>query len=148
MSELDWMSESIILHFRMRIGYGVYEKNSDPIRLQNFHIHTPLLSSYRCHGQLSKTCVPNLSCDYFNQSCSAKGKTDTAQKMYVVHRNTLSDSFRIRVVWFQPKQDSDQIRILLFRNRIASDSKNPLFNHLCSFSPCGDVIMPHIMLNS
>jgi len=30
------------------------------------------LSCYRCHGQLSRTCVPNLSCDYFNQSCSAE----------------------------------------------------------------------------
>jgi len=32
------------------------------------------LSCYRCHGQLSRTCVPNLSVDYFNQSCSAEGK--------------------------------------------------------------------------
>jgi len=26
----------------MQIGYGVYEKISDPNRLQNFHIHTAL----------------------------------------------------------------------------------------------------------
>jgi len=39
-------------------------------------------------------------------------------KMYVVHHNTLSDSFRIRMVWFQPKQDSDRIRISFFQNRI------------------------------
>ena len=32
------------------------------------------LSFCRCHGQLSKACVLNLSCDYFNQSCLAKGK--------------------------------------------------------------------------
>jgi len=32
------------------------------------------LSCYRCHSQLSRTCVPNLSCDYFSQSCSANGK--------------------------------------------------------------------------
>ena len=43
--------------------------------------------------------------------------------MYVVHRNTLSDGFRIRIVWFQPKQDSDRIRISFFKNRIGSDSK-------------------------
>jgi len=43
--------------------------------------------------------------------------------MYVVHYITLSDSFRIRIVWFQPKQDSDRIRILFFKNRIGSDSK-------------------------
>ena len=30
-------------------------------------------------------------------------------KMYVVHHNTLSDSFWIQIVWFQPKQDSDII---------------------------------------
>jgi len=27
------------------------------------------------HVQLSRTCVPNLSCDYFNKSCSAEDKT-------------------------------------------------------------------------
>jgi len=42
---LDWISEPTILNFRVRIGYGVYEKISDPIRLQNFHIRTPLVSS-------------------------------------------------------------------------------------------------------
>jgi len=36
------------------------------------------LSCYRCHGQLSRTCVPNLSFDYFNQSCSAKVKITLA----------------------------------------------------------------------
>jgi len=51
-------------------------------------------------------------------------------KMYVVHRNTLSDSFRIRIIWFQPKQDSDRIRISFFKNKIRSDSKNPLSDHL------------------
>jgi len=45
-------------------------------------------------------------------------------KMYVVHHKTLSDSFRIRIVWFQPKQDSDRIRMTFFKNRIGSDSKN------------------------
>jgi len=56
-----------------------------------------------------------MSCDYFNELCSAKdnippavilsykakkpqGKIDTAQNVYVVHHNTLSDSFRIRIV--------------------------------------------------
>ena len=100
-------------------------------------------SCYRCHGQLSRTCVPSLSFDYFNQSCSVKvkitlavilphgawSKIDTAQKMYVVHHNTVSDSFRIRIAWFQPKQDTD--RILFFKNRIGSDSENPLSDHLC-----------------
>jgi len=61
---------------------------------------------------------------------------DTAQKMYVVHHKTLSDSFRIRIVWFQPKQDSDQIRISFFKNRIEWDSKNPLSDHLCFVSMC------------
>jgi len=36
------------------------------------------LSCYRCHGQLSRTCVPNLSFDYFNQSCAAKVKITLA----------------------------------------------------------------------
>ena len=39
---MDWISESIILNFRIRIGCGVHEKISDPIQLQNFHIRTPL----------------------------------------------------------------------------------------------------------
>jgi len=36
------------------------------------------LNCYRCHGQLSRTCVPNMLFDYFNQSCSAKGKITLA----------------------------------------------------------------------
>jgi len=40
--------------------------------------------------------------------------------MNVVHHNTLLDSFRIRIVWFQPKQDSDRIQIPFFKNRIGS----------------------------
>ena len=47
-----------------------------------------------------------------------------SRRMYDMHRNTLLDSFRIRIVWFQPKQDSD--RISFFKNRIGSDSENPL----------------------
>jgi len=102
------------------------------------------LTCYRCHGELSRTCVPNLSCDYFkpivfsqrqNYSSSyiaSQGKIDTAQKMHVGHRNTLSDSFRKRIVWFQRKQDSDQKQISFFKNRIGSDSKNPLSDHLLS----------------
>ena len=44
-SDLDWISESTILNFRLWIGYGVYEKILDPIRLQNFNIRTPLVQS-------------------------------------------------------------------------------------------------------
>ena len=51
-------------------------------------------------------------------------------KMYVGHHNTLSDSVWIRIVWFQQKQDSDRIQISFFKNRIGSDSKNPLSDHL------------------
>jgi len=47
-------------------------------------------------------------------------------KMYIVHRNTLLDSFWRQIVWFQPKEDSDRIRISFFKNRIGSDSENPL----------------------
>ena len=50
--------------------------------------------------------------------------------MYVVHRNTPSDSFRIRMVWFQPKQNSDRIRISFSKNRTGSDSKKTLSDHL------------------
>jgi len=31
--------------------------------------------------------------------------------------DTVLDSFRIRLVWFQPKQDSDRIRMSFFKNR-------------------------------
>ena len=41
-SDLVWILESTILNFLIRIGYGVYEKMFDPLRLQNFHISTPL----------------------------------------------------------------------------------------------------------
>ena len=51
--------------------------------------------------------------------------------MHVVHHNTLSDSFRRRIVWFLPKQDSDRIRISFFKNRIGSDCEYPLSDHLC-----------------
>jgi len=51
-------------------------------------------------------------------------------KMYVVQHNALSDSYRIRIVWFQPKQDSDRIRISFYKNRIRSDSKKTLSDHL------------------
>ena len=51
-------------------------------------------------------------------------------KMYVVHHDILWDSFRMRIVWFQPKQDSDRIRISFFKNRIGSDSKKTLSDHL------------------
>ena len=101
------------------------------------------LSCYRCHGRLSRTCVPNLSVDYFNQSCSAESKiTPTVilpHKAFLPHEafffprclDVFADSFRIRIVWFQPKQDSDQMRISFFQHRIGSDSKNPLSDHLC-----------------
>ena len=51
-------------------------------QLWNHDNHHPCmgLSCYSCHVQLSRTCIPNLSCDYFNQSCSAEGKIDKAQK--------------------------------------------------------------------
>jgi len=86
------------------------------------------LSCYKRHGQLSRTCVPNLSYDYFNQSYSAKGKIAPtgilpkrqnrhSTEMYVVHRKTLSDSFRIRIVPFHPKQDSDRIKDIIFQNQ-------------------------------
>jgi len=42
-------------------------------------------------------------------------------KMYLVHHNALLDSFRIRIRWFQTKQDSDRIWISFFKNRIRSD---------------------------
>ena len=40
---------------------------------QNSFMHLEL-SHWRCHGQISRSCVPNLSCNHFNQSCSSKGK--------------------------------------------------------------------------
>jgi len=66
---------------------------------------------------------------------ASQGKIDTAQKVYVVHHNTLSDSFWIRIVWFQPKQYSDRIQISFFKNRIGSVSKNQLSDHLWKTHP-------------
>jgi len=65
------------------------------------------------------------------------GQNKHSTKMCVVHHNTLSDSFRVRIVWFQPKQDSDRIQISFFQNRIGWDSKNPLSDHLCSRADVG-----------
>jgi len=62
-------------------------------------------------------------------SCLMRQNRQSTQ-IYVVHHNALFDSFRIQIRWFQPKQDSDRIRISFFKNRIGSDSKNPLSNHL------------------
>jgi len=41
--------------------------------------------------QQSRTCIPNLSCDYFSQSCSAKGKITSAvilphEAKYTLHK--------------------------------------------------------------
>jgi len=36
------------------------------------------LSHCRCHSQLSRSCVPNLSCNHLNQSCSSTGKITLA----------------------------------------------------------------------
>jgi len=44
----------------------------------------------------------------------------------MVHHNTSLNTFWTRIVWFQPKQDSDRIGITFFKNRIGSDSKKPL----------------------
>ena len=41
--------------------------------LQHLSMHAGL-SCNRCQSQLSRTCVSNLSCDYFSELCSAKGK--------------------------------------------------------------------------
>ena len=38
----------------------------------------PQLSHCRCHNQLSSPCILKLSCDHFNQSCSAKGRITPA----------------------------------------------------------------------
>jgi len=40
---------------------------------QNSFIHLEL-SHWKCNGQLSRSCVPNLSCNHFNQWSSSKGK--------------------------------------------------------------------------
>jgi len=60
----DWIGVNFI-------GSGL---DSDWKISQSTHLWCVGLSCYRCHGQLSKTCVPNLSCDYFSQLCLAKGK--------------------------------------------------------------------------
>jgi len=44
---------------------------------QNSFIHLEL-SHWICHSQLSRSCVPNVSCNHFNQSCSSKGKITRA----------------------------------------------------------------------
>jgi len=71
-----------------------------------------------------------LKTKYLQQLFCLMRQNRHSTKMYVVHRNTLSDSFWIRIVWFQPKQDSDRIRISFLKNRIGSDSENPLSDHL------------------
>ena len=44
---------------------------------QNSFMHLKL-RHWRCHGLLSRSCVLNLSCNHFNQSCSSKGKITRA----------------------------------------------------------------------
>ena len=52
-------------------------------------------SCYRCHGQLSRTCIPNLSCDYFSQSCLAKGKMTLA---VILLELLCQNTARVRVI--------------------------------------------------
>ena len=63
---------------------------------QNSFMHLEL-RHWRCHGQLSRSCVPNLSCNHFNQSCSSKGKI-TRALFCVMRQNrhylTLSRTFK------------------------------------------------------
>jgi len=49
---------------------------------------------------------------------ASKGKIDTT---HVVHYNALSDIFRKRIVWIQPKQNSDRVWLKFLKNRIGSD---------------------------
>jgi len=60
----------------------------------------------------------------FRSYFASWGKIDKAQKYMLCIIIPFSDSFRIQIVWFQPKQDSDQIWISFFINKIGSDSKN------------------------
>ena len=83
-------------------------------------------------------------------------------KMYVVHHNTLSDSFQVRMIWFQPKQDSDRIRISFFKNRIGSHGKlhypiisatlrlmsTPEFLNVGGIAPLGAILMKKGAKNS
>jgi len=55
---------------------------------------------------------------------ASQGKINTAQKMYAVHHNTFSD----------------QIQISFFKNRIGSDSKIPLSDHLCKVGTMPQVL--------
>jgi len=48
--------------------------------------------------------------------------------MYVVHHNTLLDSFQIRIVWFQQKQDTDRIAKSTIRSSLIA-------THLSNNSP-------------
>jgi len=60
-------------------------------------------SHWRCHSQLSRSCVPNLSCNHFNQSCSSKGKI-TRVLFCLMRQNrhylTLSRTFKQRACVF------------------------------------------------
>jgi len=44
------------------------------------------LSHWRCHRQISRSCISNLSCNHFNQSCSSKGKI-TLALFYLMRQN-------------------------------------------------------------
>jgi len=61
------------------------------------------LSRYTLHGQLSRSCVPNLSCvpnvscDRFNQSCSAKSKIAPAVLLSRDAKQTLPNEPNIQI---------------------------------------------------
>jgi len=47
--------------------------------------------------ELSRTCIPNFSCDYFNKSCSAKGKITPA----VILPNTAQKCMLYTIIYFR-----------------------------------------------
>jgi len=49
------------LKFSDTVGYGVHEKISDPIRLQNFHIRTPLVATRDDHNPVCRLDIPQES---------------------------------------------------------------------------------------
>ena len=67
-----------MVEFRVRIRcltFSSHNADKRPLtayrRTENMHVWP---SRYRHHGQLSRSWIPNLSCDGFNKSCSAKSK--------------------------------------------------------------------------
>jgi len=155
--ECSGRSHDVWLRFSLQFAQCRKEAaNSLPVLKpwQNSFMHLDL-SHCRCHGQQSRSCLPNLSCNHFNQSCSSKGKVtralfclmrphETKQALPYIKQNLqatclyvtvefaiLRSQGRVRIKYFYDLRRSSGGGAKLFGGGADAESKKWDSVHLC-----------------